>query len=80
MQKKSGSARGPGPGQVSGLNVPHVGVLVYLVRRTVHPVKFLEVIFDQSLNLLVWLCVIEPLPLYQTLKERLRHTHTQSVI
>lgn len=40
-----------------------------LVRGAVHPLVLLKVVFDQSFNLLQWLCVTEPLSLHQPLKE-----------
>lgn len=44
---------------------------VYLIRRTVHLAVFLERLFDESLDLLIRLCVGQPLSLHQALEKRL---------
>lgn len=46
-------------------------ILVYLVRWLVHPAKFLEVFFNERLNLLKRLSVAQPFPFNQLIKEGL---------
>lgn len=53
-------------------------VTAYLIRRVVHPAVRLEVLLDESFNVLVGLQVAQPLPLHQTLEERLQITKQPS--
>jgi hypothetical protein len=44
---------------------------MYLIGWAVHPAELLEVFLNMGLDLLIALCVVQPLPLHQLLKEGL---------
>lgn len=44
---------------------------MYLIGWAVHPAELLEVFLNVGLDLLIGLCVVQPLPLHQLVKEGL---------